>query len=706
MSMIQARGLTFAYEGSYDNIFENANVTFDTDWRCGFIGRNGRGKTTFLRLLAEELQPSAGEIVKSACCDYFPVPVEGQERIALDVFMERCPEAREWELLRELNLLEFGCEALYRPFETLSGGERMKGMLAALFLNEGQFLLIDEPTNHLDAHGRRALGEYLRQKPGFLLVSHDRTLLDACTDHTLALNKSNIEVLAGNFSVWQEQKRRQDAFEQAENEKLKKDIKRLEAAARQSAKWADQVESTKMGKGAAVIRKKGHECLDTMAYHGEKSRRMQQRRKNLERRQQTAIEEKSQLLKNIETADSLKIHPLRFHAKRILEFDHVSLSYSDKVVCEDISFILEQGERLVITGRNGSGKSSILKAAALEPGLQISGNILRSGQLTISYVPQETSFLRGGLGDYIAACGIDESLCKAILRKLDFSRAQFDKDMAGYSSGQKKKVLIARSLCERAHLYLWDEPLNFIDVFSRTRLRSCCGSTGPRCSSWSTTRRFARASRQGRLCFLSIEALGHCQHERRETKQEYRETRDAEAPRKPAEQRRHEGGAGVGAGHLHADDGLGIFFSEVRGCRVDDRGVNRRAAKTDEHQAVQAQPVGFDRQPKRGNPGGGDGDPHADHIPVADFIRDEPAQKSPGGDADKEKRGVACRGFRMDAPVQHQVAAGPEARGGFQRAVAEKSRQYELDTLDPQDLRELQDWSILLIGDIRALFSP
>jgi len=468
--MIQARGLTFAYEGSYDTIFEEADFTFDTSWRCGFVGRNGRGKTTLLRLLTEELQPSAGEIVKSACCDYFPVPVKGQGRMALDVFMERCPAAHEWELLRELNLLSFDCGAIYRPFETLSGGERMKGLLAALFLNEGRFMLIDEPTNHLDAHGRRALGEYLRQKPGFLLVSHDRALLDACTDHTLALNKSNIEVVVGNFSVWQEQKRRRDAFERAENEKLKKDIKRLEAAARQSAQWADTVESAKMGKGAASLRKKGHECLDTMAYHGEKSRRMQQRRKNLERRQQSAIDEKSQLLKNVETADSLKIHPLQFHTRRMLEFNHVSLSYGEQMVCENITFVLEQGERLAVTGRNGSGKSSILKAILEEPGLQSSGNILRSRQLKISYVPQDTSFLRGSLGDYIAACGIDESLYKAILRKLDFSRTQFGKDMAEFSSGQKKKALIARSLCERAHLYLWDEPLNFVDVFSRMQI--------------------------------------------------------------------------------------------------------------------------------------------------------------------------------------------------------------------------------------------
>ena len=100
------------------------------------------------------------------------------------------------------------------------------------------------------------------------------------------------------------------------------------------------------------------------------------------------------------------------------------------------------------------------------------GTLWRAGGLKVSYVPQDGAFLRGDLRSFARESGIDESLFKAILRKLDFERAQFEKDMADYSGGQKKKVLIARSLCQDAHLYLWDEPLNFIDVYSRMQIES------------------------------------------------------------------------------------------------------------------------------------------------------------------------------------------------------------------------------------------
>ncbi|MCL2030634.1 MAG: ABC-F type ribosomal protection protein [Oscillospiraceae bacterium] len=472
MSHITVSNLTFAYEGSYDTLFENVSFRLDTDWRLGFIGRNGRGKTTFLKLLMGRYE-YRGSISASVAFEYFPYEPEDISRTTFDALRGLCGGVPDWELVRELSLLEVTEDALYRPMDTLSGGERTKVMLAALFLRENGFALIDEPTNHLDRRGRELVSRYLSGKRGFILVSHDRAFLDGCVDHVLAINRANIEVQRGNFSSWRENRRRQDASELAENERLKKDIKRLEAAARQSAQWADKVERSKIGFDPSSREK----AKDNRAYIGEKSRRMQQRRKNLEKRQHEGIEEKSRLLKNIENTDALKLAPLTHHTGRLVQAEDLTLSYGGRAVCRGLSFTVERGRRAVLAGRNGSGKTSLLQCLLGQGRAEVAGRLSLASGLVISYVPQDTSFLRGDLSDFARAAGIDESLFKAILRKLDFSRAQFDKPMERFSEGQKKKALLARSLCERAHLYIWDEPLNYVDVFSRMQIEALLRDT-------------------------------------------------------------------------------------------------------------------------------------------------------------------------------------------------------------------------------------
>lgn len=472
MAQISVSNLTFAYDGSYDNIFEDVSFQMDTDWKLGFTGRNGRGKTTFLNLLLGKYE-YAGKISANVRFDYFPYEVTGKSASTRDVIRGAC-DSEEWRLLRELSLLEIPEEALDRPFDSLSNGEQTKILLAALFLNENNFLLIDEPTNHLDLRGRELVSRYLSGKKGFILVSHDRAFLDGCVDHILSINRANIEIQRGNFSSWLANKELRDNFELAENAKLKKDIKRLQAAARQSARFADKAESAKMGRGAAAARKKGHDTTGSKEYQAKKSLKMQQRRKNLERRQDAALEEKSALLKNLDHADSLKITQLPFHAARFIALSDVSILYDNASApaCRDVNFTIERGDRVALCGRNGSGKSSILKliCGTAHENMTYTGEFSKAHGLKISYVSQDTSFLAGNLSDFAVENEIDESLFKAILRKLDFSRVQFEKDMRNFSGGQKKKTLLAKSLCEKAHLLVWDEPLNFVDVLSRMQI--------------------------------------------------------------------------------------------------------------------------------------------------------------------------------------------------------------------------------------------
>ncbi|WP_127587386.1 Lsa family ABC-F type ribosomal protection protein [Paenibacillus koleovorans] len=463
MALINVVDLSFAYDGSYDPIFEHVSFQLDTDWKLGFTGRNGRGKTTFLNLLLGKYEYS-GHISSPVGFDYFPYPVADITEMTLNIISDIFPDYVHWELVRELTLLQVDEEVLYRSFDSLSNGEQTKVLLAALFLKENRFLLIDEPTNHLDMEARAIVSDYLRGKKGFILVSHDRTFLDHCVDHILSINKTNIEVKRGGFSDWWENKQRQDRYELAENEKLKKDIKRLNDAAMQTSQWSHEVEKTKNG-----TRNSGSKV--DKGYIGHKAAKMMKRSKSLENRQQSAIDERSKLLNNIESSESLKIAQLPYHTSRLVELDKVSIFYGEKAACEDISFTIEQGERIALSGRNGSGKSSLIQLICGVP-LHYTGAFRRGSQLKISYVSQDTSHLQGNLTDYAREQRIDESLFKAILRKLDFARVQFEKDISTYSGGQKKKVLLAKSLCESVHLHIWDEPLNFIDVISRMQIES------------------------------------------------------------------------------------------------------------------------------------------------------------------------------------------------------------------------------------------
>lgn len=464
MSMIRVENLTFSYPSSYDNIFDNTNFQIDTDWKLGFVGRNGRGKTTLLKLLLGKYEYS-GKIISSVQFDYFPYPVSDKKRMTGEILQEVCPLAEEWELMRELSYLDVNADVLWRPFETLSNGEQTKVLLAALFLNEGHFLLIDEPTNHLDAAARRKVSAYLEKKKGFILVSHDRQFLDGCVDHILSLNRAGIEVQSGNFSSWRGNFERRQEFELAQNERLRKDISRLQKSAERSAVWSDRVEASKIGAA-------------DKGYVGHKAAKMMKRSKTIEARKQQAIEQKSVLLKNVETVDTLKILPLKYHADVLVSFSDVSVIYDGHQVCKSTTFNVQCGERVIIDGRNGSGKSSLLKLLSDYP-IEHTGTVAVESGLVISYVPQDVSYLTGTLSEFAGKNNLDESLFKAILRKMDFERVQFEKNMKNFSEGQKKKVMIAKSLCEQAHLYVWDEPLNFIDVYSRMQVEQLIAKFAP-----------------------------------------------------------------------------------------------------------------------------------------------------------------------------------------------------------------------------------
>ena len=382
-----------------------------------------------------------------------------------------------WQAARELADLGETDEILYRPFGSLSPGERTKLLLAVLFAGNGGFFLIDEPTSHLDLEAREAVQTYLASKKGFILVSHDRELLDACTDHCLVLNRKTIEVMTGSFSVWWENKTRKDQFAASENEKHLKEIRKLKEASARAAGWADKNERTKIGYDPIKEHDRGMDRAATSELNEEDAEPCKADGKRIGRE----IREKEGLLKDLEVPADLKLTKLSHHKSVLVEARDYSIRYRDagRAGFEGLGFSI--GKRRP----GGSQRKKRLWKIDSDPG-DPGGKMARDGLLdveeagvcrtaaglVISYMGQEASGLKGSVRDLCRERGLDESLFLAVLRQLDFERTQFLKNIEDYSEGQKKKVLLAASLATPAHLYIWDEPLNYIDVFSRMQIET------------------------------------------------------------------------------------------------------------------------------------------------------------------------------------------------------------------------------------------
>ena len=461
MSLISINNLTFGYDGSYNNIFENVSFNIDTDWKLGLIGRNGKGKTTFLNLLQGKYEYK-GTISKSVDVDYFPFEVKDKEKLAIEIVNDIAPNVQDWEIIKELNLLNTDAEILYRKFNLLSGGEQVKILLISLFLKGNNFLLIDEPTNHLDIETRNNLINYLERKKGFIVVSHDRNFLDKIVDHIISINNTNIEIRKGNFSSWKANKDKQDNFEMVQNEKLSKDINKLEVASRNTAKWSNEVERSK-------YKTNNSEKTIDRGYLGHKSAKMMKKSKVMEQRIQKAIDEKTNLLKNIDRNDTLKIIPLTSNKTPLILVNKLQIKYNSELIFKPISFEVNNGDRIAIIGKNGAGKSSVLKLI-LSQNIQYDGEINIANNIITSYVSQSTEYLKGSLKDFVYNNEIDESIFKAMLIKMGLSQSDFDTNIQDMSEGQKKKVLIAKSISEQANIYIWDEPLNYIDILTREQI--------------------------------------------------------------------------------------------------------------------------------------------------------------------------------------------------------------------------------------------
>ncbi len=223
----------------------------------------------------------------------------------------------------------------------------------------------------------------------------------------------------------------------------------MEAAARRSAEWSNRAEDRKIG----FKPERTEKALDRRAYEGEKSRKMMKRAKNIESRRNDALEEKSALLKNIESADTkLQIATLRHPKDLLVEANDLSIDYGDGPIFPPLRFEIRRGDRAALQGKNGCGKSSIIKLLCGED-VPHTGTLKTASGLVVSYIPQSAEGLSGTLRDYAEHCGIDESLLNRSCASWNFSAHSLKSAWRIFPRDKRKKCSL-RGASAKRHICL------------------------------------------------------------------------------------------------------------------------------------------------------------------------------------------------------------------------------------------------------------
>ena len=408
-----------------------------------FYGPPGTGKTTLLRVIAGEEEPDEGQVItqNGIRISWLPQTPEFPQHMTILDYVAEGKWQKDWstesEARRMLNTL--GITDQNSNMDNLSGGEKKRVALARMLLNPADILILDEPTNHLDGEMVTWLEDFLRNFRGtVIMVTHDRYFLDRVANRILEISHGKLYSYAGDYSRFLELKAQREEMELASDRKRRSVLRmELEWAARgcraRSTKQRarlDRLEALKAGK--------------------------------------TPVKDQNVEMDSVETR----------MGKKTVEFHHVSKAIEGRLLINDFDYIVLRDQRLGIIGPNGCGKTSLLRLALGEL-TPAAGRVERRSGMAVSYVSQSTEGLFGSLTDFLRGRGLDATRFHTVLRKLDFPRSQFVVDLSRYSAGQKKKVLLAASLCEEADLYIWDEPLNYVDVLSRMQVEELILSCRP-----------------------------------------------------------------------------------------------------------------------------------------------------------------------------------------------------------------------------------
>lgn len=436
--MINVEGLSIAFQG--EPLFEEASFSIQPRERCGLVGRNGSGKSTLFRLLVNEEIPDSGRI--SIRKNYSIGFLNQHITFKMPTILEEAAlglRPEEVDCLYKAEKILFGLGFSERDLDAsphnLSGGYQLRLHLAKILISEPDCLLLDEPTNYLDIVSIRWFSKFLKQWQGeFLLISHDREFMDEVTTHTMGIHRKKMRKVSGGTVAFYEQ----ILFEEEVHEKTRLNLEKKRAHAQS--------------------------FIDRFGAKATKAGQAQSRRKQLDR---------------IPTLEKLMaIHELNFNfneapflTKMMLEAHNVSFSYREGVrLIENLSLDIQKGERIAIVGKNGRGKSTILRLLAQD--LQASSGLLkRSENLKIGYFGQtniDRLHPKHSIEEEISLANplLTKTEVRGICGVMMFSSSRAEKPTSVLSGGEKSRVLLGKILSAPCNLLLLDEPTHHLDMES------------------------------------------------------------------------------------------------------------------------------------------------------------------------------------------------------------------------------------------------
>jgi ATP-binding cassette, subfamily F, member 3 len=435
--MIQFDEVSLAFAGH--TLFEKASFTLQKGERCGLVGRNGSGKSTLFKLINRELEPDQGNIIipKHYRLGYLKQHINFTEKTLLEEAALGLPKEDQDQLYKAEKIL-FGLGFSETDLEksplSFSGGYQLRLNLAKVILSEPDCLLLDEPTNYLDIVSIRWLTSFLKRWQGeLILISHDRDFMDKVTTHIMGIHRQSLKKLKGstiNFF-----------------EKIYLDEELHEKNRLKSEKKREHLQS----------------FVDRFGAKASKASQAQSKQKILDK--EPILEKLNQLAEL-----SFQFQEAPFPGRKMLEAKDISFAYTNAPLIEQFSIEIEKQDKIAIIGKNGRGKSTLLKLISSEL-TPITGSLTLSDNTKIGYFGQTH------VDRLNAAHTIEEELAlsnptlkftevKAIAGNMMFSGDLSSKKISILSGGEKSRVLLGKIIARPCNLLLLDEPTHHLDIES------------------------------------------------------------------------------------------------------------------------------------------------------------------------------------------------------------------------------------------------